>query len=322
VTKPSDPAIERFDADYRDSDQLGEIYNRGHARYLRSATGLFHSQMRRATLGELTFHANHHESPLMIEGVNASNLVAIGFQGPDSVPRRVVGEQFTSADVFLLGPRMEHLANVQPGQQAFQLFIPADWLENELAARLNRDPIPLTNHRYFLRLGKQGVGKLIGIVEQSFQTAQELIATSPSEAALEQMQKAILERVVSILTEGEHDLFQEGPSFTSTEWVLLQTHAYFEQSEHHPIRLADVCRAVGVSQRTLQVAFSEGLGVSPMRYLKLRRLHGVRKRLQETSANEIAVGKAAREAGFVDLSRFSRDYQTLFGQLPSETSRA
>jgi AraC family ethanolamine operon transcriptional activator len=78
---------------------------------------------------------------------------------------------------------------------------------------------------------------------------------------------------------------------------------------------------VGVSQRTLQVAFAEGLGISPMRYLKLRRLQTVRERLKRTSIDEMTVSLAAREAGFVDLSRFSSDYKNLFGHLPSETRR-
>ncbi len=58
-----------------------------------------------------------------------------------------------------------------------------------------------------------------------------------------------------------------------------------------------------------------------MRHLKIRRLHTVRERLKRTSVDDLTVTLAAREAGFADLSRFSRDYKNLFGHLPSETRR-
>jgi AraC family ethanolamine operon transcriptional activator len=277
--------------------------------------------MKKAVLGELAFHTNQHESSLLIEGVNPADLVAIGFQSPHSMPRHMLGERFTNADVFLAGPRAEHFATVLPGQHTFQILIPAKKLEEEFASRLHLDPIDFASQRYFIKLGKHRVRELIGIVALSFRAANDLIGSAPSPLALTQIEKTLVEQVVSVLTAAEPDLFRQRPSFSSAGWALLQTREFFQEHEGSPVRLADVCRALGVSQRTLQVAFAEGLGVSPMQYLKLHRLHLVRTRLKETSAQDVAVSKAAREAGFVDLSRFSRDYKKLFGQLPSKTPR-
>lgn len=316
-----DSAMRFVQVECADAEQLGEIYNGPNMCYTRREAGPFHSQMQRASLGELFFHSNRHASSLLVEGVNPSHLVAIGFMGPNSSPRQVMGELFTTADVFLAGPRAEHVANVKPGQKALQIFIPAEVLAEEIAARLNRDPIEFTGHRFSLTIGERGVRELIEIVSESLRATQELSATIPSATAVKQLQRTQVERVANVLTAEDNDLFCECPSFSSRGWVLLQAKAYFEENEGKPIRLADACRAVGVAQRTLQAAFLEGLGVSPMRYLKLRRLRAVRKRLHETSTDEVTVTLAAREAGFVDLSRFSRDYKELFGELPSETPR-
>ena len=321
MAKPSDSAIQISEVECSDADQLGEVYSGPHVRYLRSKTGPFYSQMKKVVLGELTFHTNHHESHMLMEGVNPGDLVAIGFQSLKSMPRLMMGEAFTNADVFLAGPRAEHLATVLPGQHTLQMFVPAKLLEDEIASRLNRDPLDFTTQRYLLRLGKHRVRELIDIVALAFRTAHDLIGSVPSAKAVEQMQKTLVEQVVSVLTAEENDLFRDHPSFTSNGWILLQAREYFEKHEGCPVRLADVCQAVGVSQRALQVAFAEGLGISPMRYLKLRRLHTVRERLKRTSVDEMTVTLAAREAGFVDLSRFSRDYKNLFGHLPSETRR-
>lgn len=321
MTQPSDAAIQISDVECSDAEQLGEIYSGPHVRYLRSRAGPFHSHMKKAVLGQLKFHTNRHESSLLIEGENPRDLVAIGFQAPESLPRLVVGERFTNADVFLAGPRVEHLATVLPGQHTLQILVPANLLEQELASRLNREAFNLANQRYLLALGRDRVQQLIDVVDQSFQSVHDLSHSAPSAMAVAQLQRALVEQVVSVLTAEENDLFRENSSFSSIGWVLLQAREFFEEHEGGPIRLADVCQALGVSQRTLQVAFAEGLGLSPMRYLKLRRLQAVRERLKRTSVDELTVSLAAREAGFVDLSRFSRDFKHLFGQLPSATRR-
>lgn len=318
---PGNTSIRIADIECYDVEELGATYSGPSVAYTRTKSGPFHSRMRKVKLGELALHANHHVSSLVVEGVNPSDLVAIGFQTLDSVPRRVVGELFTNADVFVAGPNVEHLATVMSGQHACQIFIPATMFENEVAARLNRDQFDLTGQRYFLRPGKRGVAKLIDIVGHSVQMAQELIASAAPQNTLDQLQKSVVEQVVSILMNERNDLFQESGSFSTTEWVLLQTRAFLEENQRNPVRLADICRSVGVSQRTLQLAFAEGLGVSPMRYLKLRRLRSVRQRLLHTRATDVTVTLAAREAGFLDLSRFSRDYKKLFGDLPSEMQR-
>ena len=154
MIQPPNPVVQFFANECWDADQLGEVYSGPHVRYLRSKAGPFHSQMKKAVLGELTFHTNHHESPMLMEGVNPGDLVAIGFQSLKSKPRLMMGEAFTNADVFLAGPRAEHLATVLPGQHTLQMFVPAKLLEDEIASRLHRDPLDFTTQRYLLRLGK------------------------------------------------------------------------------------------------------------------------------------------------------------------------
>jgi methylphosphotriester-DNA--protein-cysteine methyltransferase len=70
----------------------------------------------------------------------------------------------------------------------------------------------------------------------------------------------------------------------------------------------------------LEYAFREQLGATPIRFLKLRRLNRVRRDLLAAAPGASVTGTALR-AGVYDLGRFAGEYETLFGELPSETLR-
>jgi AraC family ethanolamine operon transcriptional activator len=80
-----------------------------------------------------------------------------------------------------------------------------------------------------------------------------------------------------------------------------------------------LCGIAGVSERTLEYAFREHVGVTPVRYLKLRRLNQVRRALRARESAAASVTEIALRAGFYDLGRFAGEYRALFGELPSQT---
>ncbi|MBB1520397.1 helix-turn-helix domain-containing protein [Aquipseudomonas guryensis] len=87
----------------------------------------------------------------------------------------------------------------------------------------------------------------------------------------------------------------------------------------HTPRLAELCRAVGVSERTLRTVFIATLGMAPARYLRLRRLHLLRAALAVADPHQSSVAAIARRFGYTDCGRMAADYQTLFGEYPSTT---
>ncbi len=81
-----------------------------------------------------------------------------------------------------------------------------------------------------------------------------------------------------------------------------------------------ICRASGVSYRTLNYAFLERFGVAPKQYLQAIRLDGARKDLRKLGPN-CAIIDAANTWGFWHMGQFGKDYKRQFGELPSETLR-
>lgn len=85
-----------------------------------------------------------------------------------------------------------------------------------------------------------------------------------------------------------------------------------------PLSILDVCNHIGTSRRKLQYCFQETLGINPVAFLRTLRLNAARRELRESNRVELVQTVAARW-GFWHLSRFSSDYQTLFGETPSQT---
>ena len=103
--------------------------------------------------------------------------------------------------------------------------------------------------------------------------------------------------------------------------ALLGAVAYFDAKLRRSIRIADVCRSAGVSERTLQYAFQAEFGLTPMQYLHARRLQRVRRELVRASTRRGIIDGIARAHGLRHGGRFADDYRAMFGERPSETLR-
>ena len=100
---------------------------------------------------------------------------------------------------------------------------------------------------------------------------------------------------------------------TAEDWAL--SHA------DDRIYVTDLCRAAGVSERALEYAFKEVMGLTPMAYLVRLRLHRARQALLAASHGSTTVSTVALDWGFWHFGDFSHAYKECFGELPSDTLR-
>ena len=85
--------------------------------------------------------------------------------------------------------------------------------------------------------------------------------------------------------------------------------------------MSDLCRATRVSERALEYAFKEVMGLTPVHYLMRLRLHRVRQALLAATVGSTTVSVEALNGGFWHFGDFSRAYRDCFGEQPSETLR-
>lgn len=98
-----------------------------------------------------------------------------------------------------------------------------------------------------------------------------------------------------------------------------EKHALASAGEH--VRISDLCRLTQVSERTLEYAFKEVMGLSPLVYLLRLRLNRVRAALLAAAPGSTSVSAEALKLGFWHFGEFSRAYKACFGELPSRTLR-
>ena len=122
----------------------------------------------------------------------------------------------------------------------------------------------------------------------------------------------LLDRMDHFGTEGEPH------QDVCAHWELVQKAcALANEQWEAPLTVAQLCHRLDVSRRTLQNGFQRVLDVSPLSYLKALRLGQARNLLKKAHT----VTDAATACGFWHFGHFSQDYQSMFGERPSDTLR-
>lgn len=93
---------------------------------------------------------------------------------------------------------------------------------------------------------------------------------------------------------------------------------HIEAHATEPLALADIAAAAGVPARSLRAAFVAFRGVSPMEFLKQRRLDLARRWLSAAAPGTTVAGVVAA-LGLGNPGRFSAVYRSRFGEGPAET---
>jgi AraC-like DNA-binding protein len=160
---------------------------------------------------------------------------------------------------------------------------------------------------------------LISRLRKLHDAAAQLALTTPDILAHPEVANALEQELVRVLvaclTQGvEIAHVREG-----RVPVMRRFEEALEARDGQPAYLLDICREIGVSDRSLRLHCVEHLGMGPQRYLWLRRMNLARRALARAGGSKTTVTSIATEYGFCELGRFSVQYRKLFGETPSAT---
>lgn len=308
---------------FEDVSEMSEMFRgRADVRFIQKAPGKVTATTRFTSIGPFQIQQVSWTGKLIVEAGTNDNMTSLVIPAPQKRPAFISGEYLNASDCMLYGASSSHFADISDRSGGMQLFLPIGTLEHAIAARLQDDPINLESTRRPLNPGFGSLQTLRNLVVELTNMmdieSKEEIETLCQQSLIKKVVDRISETLCRdrLLASGSHD--EHAPS----RCLLSEVRDIFEESGREPVYLYELCQQLGVSARTLQITFKQAYGISPMRYLKLRRLHAARERRFTTSVEDVSIKKAALENGFIDRSRFADDFKKLFGQLPSQTPRA
>jgi len=132
------------------------------------------------------------------------------------------------------------------------------------------------------------------------------------------LEEALTHTMIMCITDGER--FEMGRKGRSHLLILSRLEEFLATNFDRALYLSEICAATNASEHTIRICCNEHLGMGPVRYLWLRRMHLARRALL-ANGGDATVTSIAMAHGFWELGRFSVAYRGLFGETPLATLR-
>jgi AraC-like DNA-binding protein len=195
------------------------------------------------------------------------------------------------------------------------MSLPVDDFKRAVSA-INHHDVKMRTENQSIQPAPVAIARLRSI----YSAASALAENAPSVLANPEAARSLKQELVLAMVECATDEADEdGLAVRHHHAIMRRFRDLIEANVGNPLYLHEICAALGVSGRTLQRCCHEQIGISPLRYLWLRRMHMVRRALTEPGAMAGSVTETATRYGFWELGRFSVAYRGLFGERPIAT---
>ena len=188
-------------------------------------------------------------------------------------------------------------------------------MEQELAGLLGRPVVKPIDFRLALPVDQGAGRRWMSILSALLQSADG--PADPRNCAISNRWNAAL--ISGLLISQAHSYTEQLTADPTQRAPPAAVDRVVEEIQRTPDRgytVADLARIAGTSARSLQYAFHEQYGTTPMRYLRQVRLDRAREDLAQAHGT---VADIAYYWGFTNLGRFARAYRGRFGELPAAT---
>jgi AraC-like DNA-binding protein len=249
-------------------------------------------------------------------------LLAYVTFGP-SATGSVNGLPVRSGLLVVAAPESEARFVADAGWESITVLLPLQDVRAHLTARQRQSEFRLPQGIETLQVTEKKARQLFGWGKRLVDIAvrQPALFNERTEERVA-AQVELVEALLAALAEAdefEPDRGDRARKANSLVVKIAEDYALSHADEH--LYVSDLCRVAAVSERTLEYAFKEAMGLRPMAYLIRLRLHRVRHALLQGTQGSTTVSAEALKWGFWHFGEFSRAYKECFGELPSDTLR-
>jgi AraC-like DNA-binding protein len=284
-----------------------------------TSKGDFRAELTKIDLHRLWLQRGHESLPRVFHSsVSAKRAPIVFLASTDQAGIQHSGMDVSPSDLIVDGlGSTHHIRSWGPSHWGAMSLTPDDLAAASHALSGRELTVPSVTH--LVRPSAPLMSRLLNLhanAERLAKTTPDILAKPEVARAVEQ---ALVDAMVRCLIEGTPVGMRAGGYHHSR--VIVRFEELLAANAGRPLYLAEICAALGVSERTLRVCCQEHLGMGPVRYLWLRRMHFARRALFLANPGTTTVTDIATELGFWELGRFSVAYRTLFGEPPSASLR-
>ena len=226
------------------------------------------------------------------------------------------GTELRPGEIVLHG-RGERLHQSTPGPFVWNV-IALDPVQLEQYGRaLSGKPFTLPSEGKILRPSPRDVARLRRLHAQVCRLAEtkpRLLAHTEVARAIEQ---DLIQTLVACLTGAS--MRADGAIKRRHASIMIRFEEVLAEHLSEPLRTTELCELIGVTERTLRSCCAQFLGMSPIRYVLLRRLSRARVALRDAEPDGANLLELVRGFGFAELGRFEAAYRAAFSEAPLTT---
>ena len=280
-----------------------------------TAKGDFHASLTRIELPRLWVQSGRESLPRIANSIADAERPPIFFlAGAEQASIRHNGKDLAYGEMAIAGSgSLRHHRSQGPCQWA-TLSLTRDDLAASGRALVGRDLIDRSATHY-LRPTPAAMSRLLNLQQAADQLAQSAANTLAQPETARAVEQAFVHAIVMCLHESVP--IKRARGAVGHAAVIVRFEELLAVNYDQPLHLAEICAAIGASERTLRTICIENLGMGPIRYLWLRRMHLARRALIQATSQTATVTAIATANGFWELGRFAVEYRALFGETPS-----
>ncbi|HEY7098955.1 MAG TPA: helix-turn-helix domain-containing protein [Terriglobales bacterium] len=301
---------------FRDFDSEGfrEVLDRADLEHIILSRAPCRAAVEQFRTPDFSIDCGHYSFPVVARGQFAPGNLCIGMAWGERVPTWLNGIHVGRRHLQLYTEGSDILYRAGTEAKWIGLTVTRERLQIEAAQRLGRElPLPADGARH-LQVGPDITAQLIETMHR-VTSGNGVISREPDQlskmvigAYVEALASADLSVATSIRQRAEYRLTIVRHADAVMRCLIGRTYSS-----------SQVCKSLGVSERSLELHFQDALGVSPKAWFQHLALHRARTELLRRKPHRGLVTEVALDCGFEHFGRFSRCYLDLFGESPSET---
>jgi AraC-like DNA-binding protein len=301
---------------FADADHYQEAVRASRTELFVTAAGAFHGEVTAIDLQRLWLQRGADNLARLARLSVKPDRAPISFHADvDQAPIQHAGGEVTPGEILVHAADAVHIQRTRGAYRWSSMSLTPEDLARAGETIAGR-PLTVPADTFAFRPPPALMARLMALHQAATQLAKqqpERLADAATARALEQ---DLLHAMVACLSSREAVGTRR---FWQHAKVIVRFEDFLASKRYEPVYIAEICSAIGVSERTLRTCCHEHFGMGPVRYLWLRRMHLAKRALLRADAASATVTTIATEHGFWELGRFSVEYRGLFGEPPSAT---